>query len=625
MTMHLTEPGTVPPTLDERPAVVAHRRHLPGLRAQLRRRRRRRHRRPRGVRSRLGYLKDLGVDAIWFNPWYPSRSPTAATTWRTTATSTRSFGTLDEAELLISEALALGIRTIIDVVPNHLCDQHPWFQAALAAGPGSARARALLVPPGQGRRTATRCPTHWVSSFQGDTWTRTTNPDGTPGEWYLHLFTPEQPDLNWNHPDVRARARGHPAVLVRPRRRRRAHRLRRPCSSRTRRCPRCRESRAAGEHPTEDRDELHDVYRAWRRDRRLLPGHARARRRDLGARHRAVRRLPPARRDAHRVQLRLPRAPVGRRGAFRDSIDLTLAAHAPVGAPSTWVLSNHDVTRPVTRYGREDSALRVPQASGSALPTDPELGRRRARAAALLIAALPGSALHLPGRRARPARGRGPAARAASRTRCTSARAASTRAATDAACRCPGAEREPPFGFSPAATADAPSRGCRSRAEWAALTVEAQEADPGSMLWPVPRRRSACASASCPPRRRRADLAGDASPDARSPSGAATTSSCVTNLGDRAHAAARARPHPALQHPARRRAAASRLHGLAAPTRLTVEAATRTTPRQSPSPHPHHTAPKGKDNEVTSIGSLLAGLAAFATVGALAACSRGRR
>ena len=116
------------------------------------------------------------------------------------------FGTLAEAEPLIAEALALGIRTIIDVVPNHICDQHPgsrrrWPPARL---PG---ARALLVPPGQGRGRR-RDPDAWVSSFQGTTWTRTTNPDGTPGEWYLHMFTPEQPDLNWNHPDVRARARG---------------------------------------------------------------------------------------------------------------------------------------------------------------------------------------------------------------------------------------------------------------------------------------------------------------------------------------------------------------------------------------------------------------------------------
>ena len=112
----------------------------------------------RGVRSRLGYLKELGVDALWFNPWYPSPLADGGYDVSDYRDIHPTFGTLEDAELLISEALELGIRTIIDIVPNHLSSEHPWFQAALAAGPGLARARALLVPPGQGARTATRCP-----------------------------------------------------------------------------------------------------------------------------------------------------------------------------------------------------------------------------------------------------------------------------------------------------------------------------------------------------------------------------------------------------------------------------------------------------------------------------------
>jgi hypothetical protein len=89
------------------------------------------------------------------------------------------------------------------VVPNHISERHEWFQAALAAGPGSPERERFWFHPGKGE-DGSEIPTHWVSSFQGETWTRTTNADGTPGEWYLHLFDSRQPDLDWEHPEVRA-------------------------------------------------------------------------------------------------------------------------------------------------------------------------------------------------------------------------------------------------------------------------------------------------------------------------------------------------------------------------------------------------------------------------------------
>src|SRR5690606_16234839 len=100
------------------------------------------------------------------------------------------FGTLEDAEALVAEALELGIRTIIDIVPNHVSHRHAWFQEALAAGPGSPERERFWFHPGLGPN-GDEPPNHWVSNFQGETWTRTVNPDGTPGEWYLHLFTPE--------------------------------------------------------------------------------------------------------------------------------------------------------------------------------------------------------------------------------------------------------------------------------------------------------------------------------------------------------------------------------------------------------------------------------------------------
>ena len=198
---------------------------------------------------------------------------------------------------------------------------------------------------------------------------------------------PEQPDLNWNHPDVRAEHedilrfwfdRGVAGVRI-------------DSAGLLIKDPELPEVPAAvlpGQHPTEDRDEVHDVYRSWRRiadsyeGTRVLVGEV---------------WVPDAQRFAAYLR------PDEMHTAFnfdfmsrpwdaaelRASIDLMLAAHAPVGAPSTWVLSNHDVTRPVTRYGREDSSFAFAR-KRFGTPTDVDLGRRRARAAALLTAALPG-------------------------------------------------------------------------------------------------------------------------------------------------------------------------------------------------------------------------------------------
>lgn len=337
-----------------------------------------------GVLQRLGYLKDLGVDAIWFNPWYPSPLADGGYDVEDYRDIHPEFGTLAEAEALIQEALALGIRTIIDIVPNHISHRHEWFQAALAAGPGSPERARFWFHPGKGEH-GDEIPTRWVSSFQGETWTRTTNPDGTPGEWYLHMFTPEQPDLNWNHPDVR---REHEDIL-RFWFDRGVAGVRIDSAALLIKDPDLPEVGEKPDHPTEDRDELHDVYRSWRAIADSYPG-TRVLVGEIWVPD-IVRFTNYLRPDEMHTAFNFDflARPWGA-ASFRQSIEQTLAAHAPVGAPSTWVLSNHDVTRPVTRYGREDTAFAFLK-KRFGVPTDPELGLHRARAAALLVAALPGS------------------------------------------------------------------------------------------------------------------------------------------------------------------------------------------------------------------------------------------
>jgi alpha-glucosidase len=155
-----------------------------------------------GARAHLPYLAELGVDAIWFNPWYPSPMFDAGYDIADYRSVDPVFGTLADADALITEAHALDIKIIIDVVPNHASFLHPWFAEALAAGPGSAARERFWFRPGTGPG-GEQPPNNWQSIFGGPGWTRVTEPDGTPGEWYLHLFAPEQPDFNWANPEVR--------------------------------------------------------------------------------------------------------------------------------------------------------------------------------------------------------------------------------------------------------------------------------------------------------------------------------------------------------------------------------------------------------------------------------------
>jgi alpha-glucosidase len=428
-----------------------------------------------GVRSRLSYLRDLGVDAIWFTPWYKSPLADGGYDVEDYFGIDPSFGDLEQAEALIREALALGIRTIIDIVPNHISDQHPWFRAALASPPGSPERERFWFRPGRGKN-GDEMPNHWVSNFQGDTWTRTTNPDGTPGEWYLHLFTPEQPDLNWNHPDVRtmhedvlrfwfdrgvAGVRIDSAALL----------IKDP------ELPEVPEDVKPGEHPNVDREEVHDVYRSWRAiadsypGSRVLVGEVWMPDTERFAKY--------LREDEMHTAFNFDfMARPWEATELRESIDSMLAAHAPVGAPSTWVLSNHDVTRPVTRYGREDTSFAF-STKRFHTPTNLALGLRRARAAALLSAALPGSLyvyqgdeLGLPEAESIPLE---------SLQDPMHFRSEGVDPGRDG-CRVPlpWSGTEPPYGFTPAGATSEP--WLPQPTDWGMLTVEAEAGDTGSML-----------------------------------------------------------------------------------------------------------------------------------------------
>ena len=159
-----------------------------------------------GIRSRLPYLRDLGIDAVWLSPFYASPQADAGYDVSDYRTVDPIFGTVADARGLVTDAHDLGLRVIVDLVPNHSSDQHEWFQAALAAGPGSRERARYLFREGKGK-AGELPPNNWESVFGGPAWTRVIEADGTPGQWYLHLFDTSQPDFDWSNEDVRAEFR----------------------------------------------------------------------------------------------------------------------------------------------------------------------------------------------------------------------------------------------------------------------------------------------------------------------------------------------------------------------------------------------------------------------------------
>jgi alpha-glucosidase len=424
-----------------------------------------------GIRARLPYLAALGIDAIWYSPWYPSPRSDAGYDVADYRSIDPAFGTLADADALIAEGHARGIRTIIDIVPNHCSDQHRWFQAALAAPPGSAERDRFWFRPGRGDG-GDLPPNRWRSIFGGPAWTRTVSPDGTPGEWYLHLFAPEQPDFNWANSDVRAEFedilrfwfdRGVDGIRI-------------DSAAMLTKDPRLPETEPGDPSPYTDRDDVHDIYRGWRAVAGEYSGRVLIGEIWLADANRFARYLRPD--ELHTVfnfpYLCCP----WDAAALREVIDSTLAFHAAAGAPATWVLSNHDVDRHVSRYGRADTSFDLGRRDHSK-PVDLQLGTRRARAAVLLTMALPGSVYLYQGEEL----GLGEVEDLPDEKRQDPIwhRTGGADPGRDGSrVPLPWAGQEPPFGFSPPDAAKPP--WLPQPVQWRELTVEAQTGDPDSML-----------------------------------------------------------------------------------------------------------------------------------------------
>ncbi|GAA2544610.1 alpha-glucosidase [Neomicrococcus aestuarii] len=393
-----------------------------------------------GVRSRIPYLKNLGVDAVWLSPFYTSPQNDAGYDVADYRNVDERFGTLADFDTMLATAHEAGLKVIVDLVPNHTSDQHVWFQEALASEPGSVARERYIFRDGKGEN-GDEAPNDWQSVFGGDAWTRVTEvagPNaGKPGQWYLHLFDTTQPDLNWDNTEVRAEMesvlefwldRGVDGFRVDV-----AHGLIKHPE-----LPDYRDkvSMVAGEEhddaaanvapdsgtaesrhfelvdeeitdlvsgesvdtsgnmmtgsPYFDQEGVHQVYREWNEvlakydgDRMMV---AEAWVEPMSRIFRYVR--SDEMQQAFNFGFLLAGWDAQRIFA---NVDETLREAAVVQAPATWVLSNHDTVRHSSRFGLSDPTTYPKGIAAEDEQPDERLGWLRGRAAAMIMLALPGS------------------------------------------------------------------------------------------------------------------------------------------------------------------------------------------------------------------------------------------
>ncbi|MEN9742127.1 MAG: hypothetical protein RIR66_1083, partial [Actinomycetota bacterium] len=154
-----------------------------------------------GIEQKLDYLSDLGIDAIWISPFYPSPLIDGGYDISDPRNVADDLGGLQAIDELIASAKAKNIKIIIDLVPNHFSSSHRWFIEAVESKPDSAARKRFHFQNGRGDNGELP-PNNWISLFGGPAWTQIESSNQKPGQWYLHLFDKSQPDLNWTNKEV---------------------------------------------------------------------------------------------------------------------------------------------------------------------------------------------------------------------------------------------------------------------------------------------------------------------------------------------------------------------------------------------------------------------------------------
>ena len=412
-----------------------------------------------GVASKLDYLELLGIDAIWLNPVMVSPMADHGYDVADPRDIDPLFGDLEALDGLVQGAHARGIKLTMDLVPNHTSSQHPWFLAALAAGPETAQRERYIFRNGRGRNGELP-PNNWVSVFGGPAWTRVAEPDGNPGQWYLHLFDAEQPDLNWENPEVFEDLektlrfwleRGVDGFRLDV-----AHGMAKPPGLPDMKNPNLRMLTLDDDDPRFNHDGVHEIHRGIRRVLNDYPDAVAIGEIWVFDDEDFAKYLRPD--ELHMgFNFRLVRTDFDATD-IRSAIEHALAAAALADAAPTWTLSNHDVEREVTRYGGGP------------------VGLARARAMALVMLALPGTVFIYNGEELGLPNVDLPAEALQDPVWKRSGGVERGRDGVRVPMPWRGGD-EPPFGFS-----DNPETWLPIPPEWAELTVERQLADPESTL-----------------------------------------------------------------------------------------------------------------------------------------------
>ncbi|MGG5175081.1 glycoside hydrolase family 13 protein [Pseudarthrobacter sp. J1763] len=370
----------------------------------------------KGITSRVPYLKELGIDAVWLSPFYPSALADGGYDVDNYRDVDSKLGTLADFDEMAAALHEAGIKLIVDIVPNHSSDRHEWFQEALASPKNSAARDRYIFRDGLGPHGDVP-PADWDSVFGGPAWERIVEPDGTPGQWYMHIFAKEQPDFNWDNPEVREdflktlrfwSDRGVDGFRIDV-----AHALVKdlsaplPSKAQLEAKSHGADGFVDGTHPFWDRDDVHEIYTEWRKlFNEYNPPRTAVAEAWVHTDRRARYASPEGLGQAFNFDLLQANFDANE---FKEIISKNLADAQASGASSTWVFSNHDVVRHATRYGLAESAGSEPSGSETEIMSgqvgkrwlldgglredvNAELGLRRARAASLLMLALPGSA-----------------------------------------------------------------------------------------------------------------------------------------------------------------------------------------------------------------------------------------
>ena len=365
-----------------------------------------------GVTSRLESLSELGVDAIWFSPFFKSPQKDAGYDVSDYKDIDPLFGNLADFDALVAKAKTLGLRIIVDLVPNHSSDQHVWFQAALNAAPGSTERNRYMFRDGKGENGELP-PNNWESVFGGQAWTRIIEADGKLGQWYLHIFDSTQPDFNWENEEVREEFdsvlrfwldRGASGFRIDV-----AHGMIKvdglpdvvhhsstmsgqdsPDDVKTQESEDELISRLEIENPFWGQPGVHTINKRFRKildeyDERVMCGEA-----WVHPISRMARWVRPG--EYHQTSnfgyLETP----WNKEKLQAVVTESLNAFGAVDAPSTWVLSNHDVIRHATRMGYDEIPRQGDGVGPNYQQPDEAKGQRRARAASAFMLGLPGGA-----------------------------------------------------------------------------------------------------------------------------------------------------------------------------------------------------------------------------------------